>query len=65
MFSVSPLIGPVLGPVVGGIISDFLGWYWCFHILAMIAFVILVLSFFLLPETLDSNAPKRPINPLL
>lgn len=42
---------PALGPVLGGFISEFMGWRANFWVLALIAGMLLMWSFFKLPET--------------
>jgi DHA1 family bicyclomycin/chloramphenicol resistance-like MFS transporter len=41
---------PLLAPTIGSILMSGLGWRWIFALLATIAFVILTVTFFLLPE---------------
>lgn len=43
-------VSPLLAPTAGSIIMIWLGWRWIFALLACIAFAILALTFFLLPE---------------
>jgi DHA1 family bicyclomycin/chloramphenicol resistance-like MFS transporter len=43
-------ISPLLAPTIGSAIVANLGWQWIFAVLASIAFVILLLTIFLLPE---------------
>jgi MFS transporter, DHA1 family, multidrug resistance protein len=43
-------VSPLLAPTIGSAIMAGLGWRWIFGLLASIAFVILALTFFLLPE---------------
>jgi MFS transporter, DHA1 family, multidrug resistance protein len=43
-------VSPLLAPTIGSAIVAGLGWRWIFGLLAAIAFVILALTFFLLPE---------------
>ena len=45
------LIGPIIGPLIGGALSEAFGWRSTFILLTILSFVILVLAFFLLPET--------------
>ncbi|MFT4111825.1 multidrug effflux MFS transporter [Silvibacterium sp.] len=41
---------PLLAPTIGSALMSGLGWRWIFIVLAAMAFVILVVTFFLLPE---------------
>ncbi len=43
-------VSPLLAPTIGSAMMAGLGWRWIFALLAAIAFVILTLTFFLLPE---------------
>jgi MFS transporter, DHA1 family, multidrug resistance protein len=43
-------VSPLLAPTIGSAMMAGLGWRWIFGLLAAIAFVILTLTFFLLPE---------------
>jgi DHA1 family bicyclomycin/chloramphenicol resistance-like MFS transporter len=53
---------PLLAPTVGSALMSAFGWRWIFAMLATIAFVILVLIIFLLPEghTPDHSVSLRP-----
>jgi DHA1 family bicyclomycin/chloramphenicol resistance-like MFS transporter len=43
-------VSPLLAPMIGSLMMTKLGWQWIFVLLAAIGFVILALTFFLLPE---------------
>jgi len=43
-------VSPLLAPTVGGFVTTALGWRWIFILLALIAFAILAVTFFFLPE---------------
>ncbi|KAK5074222.1 hypothetical protein LTR64_006632 [Lithohypha guttulata] len=53
------LFGPALGPIVGGYLSEYVGWRWNFHLLAIWTAVMFVLCLFLLPETYPPVLLKR------
>jgi DHA1 family bicyclomycin/chloramphenicol resistance-like MFS transporter len=55
-------VSPLLAPTIGSALMTGLGWQWIFALLAAIAFVILVLIFFLLPEghQPDHSVSLRP-----
>jgi DHA1 family bicyclomycin/chloramphenicol resistance-like MFS transporter len=55
-------VSPLLAPTIGSAIMTGLGWEWIFALLAAIAFVILALIFFLLPEghQPDHSVSLRP-----
>src|ERR1700722_13167634 len=55
-------VSPLLAPTIGSAIMTGLGWQWIFALLAAIAFVILALIFFLLPEghQPDHSVSLRP-----
>ncbi len=43
-------LSPLLAPTMGGFITTGLGWEWVFIVLAIIAFLILLITIFFLPE---------------
>src|SRR5687767_3766600 len=43
-------LSPLLAPTAGGFIATAMGWQWVFIVLALLVFVILMLTIFLLPE---------------
>ncbi|MBB6144921.1 DHA1 family bicyclomycin/chloramphenicol resistance-like MFS transporter [Silvibacterium bohemicum] len=53
---------PLLAPTIGSAMMAGLGWHWIFVLLAAIAFVILVVTFFFLPEghRPDHSVSLRP-----
>ena len=55
-------VSPLLAPTIGSAIMTGLGWEWIFALLAAIAFAILALIFFLLPEghQPDHSVSLRP-----
>ena len=55
-------VSPLLAPTIGSLIMTGLGWRWIFAVLAIIASVILALTFFLLPEghQPDHSVSLRP-----
>lgn len=63
LFFLGPLVGPVIGPMIGGVLSQYAGWRWIFGFVSIVSFIILVLIYFVLPETLKKTAggpKKRP-----
>ena len=59
--------GPSVGPLVGGFIAEFLHWRFIFVVLAVSSVVMIILTPFVLPETLDKTKKRRvsPIESLL
>lgn len=51
LFYIGPLCGPGLAPVIGGALTQGFGWRSTLWFLAIFGGVILILIFFLLPET--------------
>ena len=51
IFFVPVLVGPVIGPLIGGVLSEKLTWRSTFVLLSILSFIILILVFFLVPET--------------
>lgn len=43
-------VSPLLAPTIGGLVTTALGWQWIFILLAAIVFLILVVTYFFLPE---------------
>ncbi len=54
---------PVIGPVIGGVITELYNWHNIFMVLALVAFVIFVITVFFLPET--HAAEKRATGSLM
>jgi DHA1 family bicyclomycin/chloramphenicol resistance-like MFS transporter len=52
-------VSPLLAPTVGGFITTSLGWQWVFIVLAIIVFLILMITFFYLPE---GQAPDTSVS---
>ena len=59
--------GPSIGPLIGGFIAEFLHWRFIFVVLAVSSLVMIILTPFVLPETLDKTKKRRvsPIESLL
>jgi MFS family permease len=51
IFFVPFLLGPVIGPLIGGVISGTVGWRSTFILLSAFSFIVLVIVFFVVPET--------------
>ncbi|KJZ71066.1 hypothetical protein HIM_09538 [Hirsutella minnesotensis 3608] len=57
-FYLGPLLGPIIAPIVGGVLAQELGWRSTMYFLAIYGFIVLIMIFFMLPETL----PKRNVD---
>ncbi|KAK9718044.1 hypothetical protein K7432_005773 [Basidiobolus ranarum] len=53
-------LGPLLGPTIGGFLTEAFGWRATFWFCGILAFVILVLMFFALPETYRQESRWGP-----
>lgn len=52
IFYLGPLLGPLIAPILGGVLTQNLGWRSTMWFLTIYGVIILVMLFFLLPETL-------------
>lgn len=50
-WAMGPLLGPCIGPVAGGYLIAAAGWRWVFWLIAILAGIVTVVSFFTLQET--------------
>lgn len=48
-------LGPVFGPIVGGFVAPAKGWRWTIWIFTWMCSIVLIVMFFLLPETSAAN----------
>lgn len=62
-FYLGPLLGPLIAPIVGGVLAQEFGWQASMYFLVIYGAVILVLLFFLLPETLARPGHEEPPDP--
>ncbi|KAK9760924.1 Dityrosine transporter 1, variant 2 [Basidiobolus ranarum] len=61
LFYIGPLVGPITGSMIGGAINQYLGWKWIFWFLSILSGLILIVSFFLLPETYPPKLNNIPV----
>ncbi|KAJ5116798.1 hypothetical protein N7456_001146 [Penicillium angulare] len=59
IYTTSPFIGPELGPLLGGFINQYTNWRWTFYALICWAAAMLLLVYFLVPETYEPVLLKR------
>ena len=52
VFTITMVNGSHLAPIIGGLTGQYLGWRWIFRMAAIFDAVMLVVTFFCLPETL-------------
>lgn len=57
------LIAPILGPVLGGALAEFASWRYCFFIMAVISFPLLLIFVIKVPETRKPTNWKSFTNP--
>lgn len=48
-------LGPIIAPGIGGYLQSFFGWKSCFYFLAGYSFVLAILEFIFVPETIKSK----------
>jgi len=59
VYTMSPFLGPVVGPLISGFICQHVDWRWTYRVLLIWQFVMIVLLFFLVPETYEPVLLKR------
>jgi DHA1 family multidrug resistance protein-like MFS transporter len=59
IFGACGILGPVFGPLIGGFAAQTKGWRWTIWELTWLCVVVLILLFFLMPETNPSNILHR------
>lgn len=52
-------LGPVIAPFIGGHIEELLGWRWNFVLYATYGFIVLIITFLGLRETLDKSDRRK------
>ncbi|KAF9345111.1 hypothetical protein BGX26_003515 [Mortierella sp. AD094] len=63
VFGGTGAVGSVVGVLLGGIFGSTIGWRWIFYITSIIAFLMAVLAYFVIPlEMSASNATDRRID---
>lgn len=53
------ILGPVFGPIIGGFVAPVKGWRWTIWVIAWLCSIVLIVFFFLLPETSAANILYR------
>lgn len=56
IFYLGPLLGPLIAPILGGVLTQHWGWRATMWFLAIYGVIIIIMLFFLLPETLARKA---------
>lgn len=54
-----PLFGPALGPILGGLLTGSIGWRWIFWVLSILDGILMLLTFFIFPETHAGTILRR------
>lgn len=52
---VGGVMGPVFGPVIGGYLALAMGWRWTIWLFTILCSFVLIIMFFLFPETSATN----------
>ncbi|KAJ5715691.1 MFS general substrate transporter [Penicillium malachiteum] len=55
IWSSAGVCGPVFGPIIGGFLAPAKGWRWTIWCFTWLCFAVLIMMFFLLPETSSAN----------
>ncbi|KAH7317121.1 major facilitator superfamily domain-containing protein [Stachybotrys elegans] len=55
IWSSAGILGPVLGPIIGGFLAPAMGWRWTIWAFTFLCSLVLIIMFFLFPETSASN----------
>ncbi len=55
IWSSAGVLGPVFGPIVGGFLAPAMGWRWTIWAFTCLCSLVLIVMFFLLPETSAAN----------
>ncbi|KAK7752009.1 GTPase-activating protein [Diatrype stigma] len=55
IWSSAGVLGPVFGPIVGGYLAPAMGWRWTIWAFTCLCSLVLIIMFFLLPETSAAN----------
>eukprot|EP01116_Phalansterium_solitarium_P017141 TRINITY_DN4145_c0_g1_i2.p1 TRINITY_DN4145_c0_g1~~TRINITY_DN4145_c0_g1_i2.p1 ORF type:complete len:555 (+),score=158.31 TRINITY_DN4145_c0_g1_i2:122-1786(+) len=61
IFGIPLQVGPILGPIVGGALANAYGWRSTFVLIAILAAIMSVLVFFLVPETLHYLVAEQDV----
>ncbi|WP_245806482.1 MFS transporter [Francisella halioticida] len=52
-------VGPIIGPIIGGFLQEYFGWKSGFYFFAIITFVITILVFIYIPETIVKKSELK------
>ena len=55
IWSSAGVLGPVFGPIIGGFLAPAMGWRWTIWVFTWLCCLVLIVMFFLLPETSAAN----------
>jgi DHA1 family multidrug resistance protein-like MFS transporter len=55
IWSSAGIMGPVFGPIIGGYLAPVMGWRWTIWVFTWLCSLVLVIMFFLFPETSSAN----------
>ncbi|KAH8198336.1 hypothetical protein TruAng_007491 [Truncatella angustata] len=55
LWSSAGIMGPVFGPIIGGYLAPSMGWRWTIWVFTFLCTLVLIVMFFLFPETSAAN----------
>jgi len=60
MLLIGLMVSPAIAPIIGAYLASFFGWESCFWFSAVFGLILLIIGYYILPETLDKRMDKFP-----